>query len=121
MKVKSYTDLIAWQKAIALVTSIYAATRTFPKEEIYGLTSQMRRAAVSIPSNIAEGQGRGSTNEFIHFLGTAKGSLFELQTQVHLAKELGYLNQVQSKLLLESTHEIARILNGLINSLATPE
>jgi four helix bundle protein len=86
MKVKSYTDLIAWQKAIALVTSIYAATRTFPKEEIYGLTSQMRRAAVSIPSNIAEGQGRGSTNEFIHFLGTAKGSLFELQTQVHSQK-----------------------------------
>lgn len=117
MKVKAYTDLIAWQKAITLVKEIYAASKSFPKEEIYGLTSQLRRAAVSIPSNIAEGQGRGSKNEFIHFLGNAKGSLFELQTQVHIAKELGYVDQKRAKHLIEISDEIGRIINGLLNSL----
>jgi four helix bundle protein len=82
MKLKSYTELIVWQKAIVLVADVYRATKLFPKEEMYGLISQLRRAAVSVPSNIAEGQGRLSTGEFRHFLGNARGSLFEVQTQI---------------------------------------
>jgi four helix bundle protein len=117
MKVKAYNDLIAWQKAIALVKDIYAVTQRFPKEEIYGLTSQLRRAAVSIPSNIAEGQGRGSKNEFIHFLGNAKGSLFEVQTQVHIGRELNYMTDTDKKRLIDSSDEVGRIVNGLLNSL----
>lgn len=116
MKVKTYTDLIVWQKAILLVKDVYALTKAFPKEEIYGLTSQLRRAAVSIPSNIAEGQGRGSRNEFVHFLGMAKGSLCEVQTQIHIAKELGYIDPADEKRLVEGAHEVGRILNGLPNS-----
>src|SRR6266481_2364790 len=92
MKVKSYRDLIAWQKAIDMVTSVYKATANFPKDELYGLTSQLRRAAVSVPSNIAEGQGRRTTGEFIHFLGMARGSLNEVQTQTHVALKLGLMN-----------------------------
>ena len=88
----SYRDLIAWQKAMDLVTAIYRATAGFPRDEIYGLTSQLRRAAVSIPSNIAEGQGRQSTREFIHFLSIAYGSLNEAQTQILIAERLKYLN-----------------------------
>ena len=85
MTVQSFRDLIAWQKAIDLVAEIYEATKGFPKEEIYALTNQLRRAAVSVPSNIAEGQGRFSTSEFRHFLGNARGSLFEVQTQIVFA------------------------------------
>src|SRR3954463_12810195 len=117
MKVKAYTDLIAWKKAITLVKDVYAATKNFPRDEIYGLTSQLRRAAVSVPSNIAEGQGRGSTNEFRHFLGNSKGSLFEVQTQVHIAKELGYIEAAHAARLIESSDEVGRIINGLIKSL----
>ena len=117
MKLKAYNDLIAWQKAMVVVKEIYSVSKNFPKEEIYGLTSQLRRAAVSIPSNIAEGQGRGSKNEFIHFLGNAKGSLFEVQTQVHIAKELSYIDQKQAKHLIETSDEVGRIINGLLNSL----
>jgi four helix bundle protein len=91
-EVRSYNDLIAWQKGISFVTQIYACTSTFPREEMYGLTSQLRRAAVSIPSNIAEGHGRMTTGEYLHFLGNARGSLFEVRTQIHIAKELKFLN-----------------------------
>ena len=88
MEIMSYRDLIAWQKAMDLVTAIYRATAGFPRDEIYGLTSQLRRAAVSTPSNIAEGQGRQSTREFIHFLSIAYGSLNEAQTQILIAERL---------------------------------
>src|SRR5271165_2329316 len=89
---KSYRDLVAWQKAMDLVTAIYQITASFPKEELYGLTSQRRRAAVSVPSNIAEGQGRHGVAEFRHFLRQAGGSLMELESQVMIAERLCYLN-----------------------------
>src|SRR5512141_1943536 len=91
LPVRSYRDLIAWQKAIALVTEIYRSTHHFPDHERFGLTSQLRRVAVSVPSNVAEGQGRQSTGEFKQFLGHARGSLLEVETQVFIAENLGYL------------------------------
>jgi four helix bundle protein len=88
----SYKDLIEWRKAMELVTEIYRATREFPRDELYGLTNQLRRAAVSVPSNIAEGQARFSRKEFRHFLSHARGSLVEIETQLTIAQNLGYLN-----------------------------
>ncbi len=90
-KISSYKDLIVWQKSVELVTEIYAATSKFPRDEVFGLTSQLRRCAVSVPSNIAEGQGRASKGEFIQFLSHARGSLFELETQLLIVGKLGYL------------------------------
>jgi four helix bundle protein len=119
LPVRHFSDLIAWQKAMDLVTEIYRRTQVFPGHENYGLTGQMRRAAVSIPSNIAEGQGRGSTKEFIHFLRIAKGSLQELQTQVLIAQRLCYFGSEDVDFLMDLSSEIARILNGLIGSLTT--
>ncbi len=116
---KSYRDLIAWQKAIQLVTNIYKVTRQFPKEEIYGLTSQIRRAAVSIPSNIAEGQARLSKLEFKNFLSHARSSLVEVETLI--ARNLGYLSEPAADQLLKQTTEVARILNGLLNTVRTPQ
>jgi four helix bundle protein len=115
---QSYRDLIAWQKGIELVAAIYHVTKTFPKEELYGLTSQLRRAAVSIPSNVAEGQGRKSKAEFRHFLHNAAGSLMEVETQLTIATMLAYLERTKEAELLERTNELGRILNGLILSLA---
>lgn len=112
-----YKDLIVWQKAIELVTEIYRATKPFPKEEMYGLTNQLRRAAVSIPSNIAEGQGHLSDKEFRRFLGHARGSLMELETQTYIASNLDYLTKDRTKDLLEREAEVGRLLNGLLNSL----
>jgi four helix bundle protein len=89
--VRSYQELVVWQKAMGLVTAIYHSTRQFPKEELYGLTSQLRRSAVSVPSNIAEGQGKLSTGEFVQFLGHARGSLLEAETQIQLAHNLGFM------------------------------
>lgn len=100
-----------------LARAIYQATKAFPKEEMFGLTSQMRRAAVSVPSNIAEGQGRTSDKAFILFLGHARGSLFELETQAELAESLGYLKRDQLSQLLLATNELGRMLNGLMNSM----
>src|SRR5271155_4491500 len=88
----SYRDLIAWQKAKRVALDVYRFTRRFPKDEVYGLSSQMRRAAVSVPSNIAEGKGRYSQKEFVQFLFHARGSLLELQTQVSIARDLDYLD-----------------------------
>jgi four helix bundle protein len=93
MALKSYSELIAWQKAMDLVQTIYETVRVFPKEEIYGLTSQLKRAAVSVPSNIAEGQGRKSAREFIHHLSIAYGSLMEVEAQILIAVRLEYLSQ----------------------------
>jgi four helix bundle protein len=117
LPVRSYRDLIAWQKAIELVTEIYRATEGFPDSEPFGLTSQLRRAAVSVPSNVAEGQGRQSTGEFKQFLGHARGSLLEVETQIFIAGNLGYLSREQSASLIKRTEEVGRILNGLLNSL----
>ena len=115
---RSYRDLVAWQKAMDLVTATYRATAGFPKDELFGLTSQLRRAAVSIPSNIAEGQGRLSEKEFRYFLGQARGSLMEVETQLHIAENLGYLEREQTALLLQSCGEVGRILNGLLASVS---
>lgn len=116
MKVKSYTELIVWQKAMEFVVCMYRATQRFPKEELYGLTSQLRRSEVSVPSNIAEGQSRLSTAEFRHFLGNAKGSLSELQTQVTIAGLLNYIEAEQTSDLLKRLDEISRMPSGLLNS-----
>jgi len=113
---RSYQDLIAWKKAMSLVIEIYKGTKGLPKEELFGLTSQLRRAAVSVPSNIAEGQGRLSQGEFHQFLGQARGSLMEIETQVLIAQQLEYINEAQANSLLESCAEEGRILNGLIAS-----
>jgi four helix bundle protein len=114
---RSYQELIGWKKGIELVTDIYRLTQKFPKQEIYGLTSQIRRAAVSIPSNIAEGQGRMSRGEFKQFLGHARGSVFELESQVLIARNLAYLNMEEGEFLLERIAELGRVLNGLLKSL----
>ena len=113
----SYRDLVAWQKGLDLVVEIYRITEGFPKSEIYGLTSQLRRAAVSVPSNIAEGQAHFSKQEFRHFLRHSRGSLAEVETQLLIAHRLSYMGQPPTDKLLNSVSEIGRILNGLIASL----
>jgi len=115
--VKTYRDLIVWQKAMALVTEIYKITKSFPGREDYGLTSQVRRCAVSIPSNIAEGYGRHSRNEYIRFLQIALGSPYELQTQLEIAVNLEYLKKEEFDSLYESTREVERMLSVLIKRL----
>jgi four helix bundle protein len=117
MSLQSYRDLIAWQKAIDLAETVYQTTGQFPKRETYGLTSQIRRAAVSIPSNIAEGQGRRSTKDFLNFLGIAYGSLCELETQILLAIRFAYIDQATADKLFRDAAEVGRLMNGLMRSL----
>ncbi len=117
MAVRHYSDLIAWQKAMDLVVLVYEATEPFPPKERYGLTNQLRRAAVSVPSNIAEGQGRSTTRDFLRCLSIASGSLQELETQLLIARRLNYLEEPFRPGLFELTKEVARLLNGLRNSL----
>jgi four helix bundle protein len=112
---ESYRNLIAWQKAKSLALDVYRSTQQFPKHEIYGLSSQMRRAAVSIPSNIAEGKGRRSQADLAHFLYQARGSLLELETQISIAHDLDYIDPQSSKDLETKTGELGKILNGLLN------
>ena len=114
---QSYKDLIAWRKAMQLVTEVYRATNEFPRAELYGLTNLLRRAAVSVPSNIAEGQAHFSQKEFRHFLSHARGSLVEIETQLIIAQNLGYLQENDSRALLAKAGELGRILNGLIASI----
>jgi four helix bundle protein len=116
MTANRYQDLVAWQRAMALVQGIYAATATFPREELFGLQNQMRRSAVSVPSNIAEGQGRSTRGEFYQFLGHARGSLYEIETQITSASKLGYFSSDERDSLLLETCELGRVLNGLMNS-----
>ena len=106
-----------WQKAKALACEVYRVTEVFPKAEVYGLTSQMRRAAVSIASNIAEGQGRLTKGEFAQFLGHARGSLLELETQLDISQDLKFLEGSQFTQIDAHTAEVLRMLNGLIDSL----
>jgi len=113
----SYRDLIVWQKAITMVTEVYRHTQSFPREETYGLTSQIRRSAVSIASNIAEGPGRLSRREFRQFLGQARGSLIEMETQLTIAQNLGYLNAQSAMSLMTISGEVSRLLHGLIKSM----
>jgi four helix bundle protein len=115
--VKSYRDLFAWHKSMSLVTEVYSVTNRFPRDEMYGLTSQLRRASVSIPSNIAEGHGRATRGEYIQFLCHARGSLCEVETQIFIARKLGYLTKEQGQVILSMTDELGRILNGLIASI----
>ena len=117
MPVRNYSDLIAWQKAMDLVELIYKATAQFPREEIYGLTNQLRRAVVSVPSNIAEGQGRGSANDFRRFLAISYGSLREVETQVLIARRLHFLSDAQAERVLSLAGEVGRLVNGLSHSL----
>ncbi|MCO8123310.1 four helix bundle protein [Stieleria sp. TO1_6] len=114
---RHYRELIAWQKAMALVTHIYSITKGFPGDERFGLTSQMRRCAVSIRSNIAEGQARNTTGEFKQFIGIARGSVAELTTQILIAEQLGFLSA--PKQTIEMAEEVGRILTGLSQSLRT--
>lgn len=115
----SYRELIVWQKAMILAEQVYHLTQAFPKEELYGLVSQMRRAAVSVPSNIAEGQGRLHQAEFRQFLGLARGSLLELETQAELAVRLNYLAEAGRRELEQQSQEVLRMLNALISKLET--
>lgn len=117
MGVRSYRELVVWRKAMDLVKAIYDGTKTWPKEELYGLTSQIRRSAVSVPSNIAEGQGRTSTKEFLNHLSIAYGSLMEVETQVIIAQEQGYWSDREAEAPLERAAEVGRLINGLRNSL----
>jgi four helix bundle protein len=119
VKIKSHRDLIVWRKAMDLVVLVYKATESFPKHELYGLTNQIRRAASSVPANIAEGQGRRSKSEFRQFLGNARGSLLELDTHLELALRVNYLTAYQHERLREHLEEVGRILNGLLRSLAS--
>lgn len=116
-EIKSYRDLIVWQKSMKLVTEIYEATKTFPREEVYGLTSQIRRCAISIPSNIAEGYGRNSTGDYIRFLQIAVGSIFELQTQIEISANLKYLSAEIFSLLFNKTKEVELMLLALIRKI----
>ena len=115
--VKSYQQLVAWQKAMDLVVAVYKVTENFPQREVYGLTNQMRRAAVSIPSNIAEGQGRNTAKDFCNFLSIALGSIQELETQMTLSHRLGFLAEAELLPLMEHVGEVGRITNGLLTSL----
>ncbi len=114
--VVSYRDLVAWNKAMDLVTEIYRVTQGFPKGELFGLVGQLRRAAISIPSNIAEGKARLSKGEFRQFLGHARGSLAEVETQLLIAKNLTYLNADEANRTLVMVEEVGKVLNGLLSA-----
>jgi four helix bundle protein len=115
--VKSFRDLLVWQRAIQLSVAIYRLTQGFPREELYGLSSQIRLASVSVPSNIAEGHGRLNTGEYRQFLGIARGSNFELQTQLEIARALGF---GKSELLDEAeglSHEVGKMIHGILEGI----
>jgi four helix bundle protein len=113
MAIQTFRDLLVWQKAMVLVTNVYSLAKRFPKDELFGLTSQMRRSAVSVPSNIAEGYGRRSTQDYVRFLQISLGSLYELQTQLEIAGNLGYVSHDETKDILSTAREIERMLTSL--------
>ena len=116
-----YRELVVWQKAMQFVRDIYAATKKFPKEELFALTIQMRRCAISIPSNIAEGKGRYSRPDLLHFLMQARGSLYELETQTQIAADLKYLEEETKEVLLSECGEVGRLLNGMVRAFREKE
>lgn len=118
---ESYRDLRVWQRAMELVFGVYDVTRSFPKDELYGLVSQMRRAAVSVPSNIAEGKGRLTDRDRAHFYSQARGSLLELETQILIAQRLEYVFEARAKSLIETSAELGRMLNALIERIRPTE
>jgi len=118
--IKDFKDLIVWQKAMELVVEVYQLVKKLPKEELFALSDQMRRAAISIPSNIAEGQGRNSVKEYIRFLAIAKGSKAELETQLLLCVKVNYLNKVEIQTAINLIQEIGRMINTLQKSLKAP-
>ena len=118
-KAQGYRDLVAWQKGIAIAKEIYLLTKQLPADEKFGLVSQMRRAAVSVPSNIAEGKARHTTGEFIQFISHAEGSVAELDTQLTLCQDLGLLTQKESTAAANLLEELRRMLNGLRRELST--
>ena len=117
MKVNSYRDLLAWQMAMRLTEHVYRATGTFPNKETYALANQLQRAAVSVPSNIAEGHARSSTKDYLRFISIAMGSLAELETQLELSARLDYIDQPKLGELLAIADELGRMLQGLRKSL----
>jgi four helix bundle protein len=117
MSRSSFRDLRVWQEAMALTVEVYKSTVKFPRHELYGLTQQMRRAAVSVPSNIAEGKGHYSDKEFSRFLFHARGSLLELQTQLQIAEQLQYFSEGDGRRLTAMAEDVGRALSGLIGSL----
>ncbi len=121
MSITHYQDLIVWQRAMDLVQEVYGLVRLLPRDELYALSSQMRRAAISIPSNIAEGQQRNSTKEFANFLSYAKGSVAELETQLILCVRLNYLRQEQINTSINECKAVGKMLNALIASLPTKD
>jgi four helix bundle protein len=117
LAIRNYTDLVAWQKAMDFAEKVYEVSSCFPRDELYGLTRQLRDAAVSVPSNIAEGQGRMSDREFVHFLRIAHGSLREAETQIHLCGRLRYIGDQPRISLLELAAEVGRLINGLMRTI----
>lgn len=116
-RIQSYKDLIVWQKSIHLIKLIYETTRSFPEEEKFGLISQIRRSAISIPSNIAEGYGRGSSKSYGQFLSIARGSLFELETQLYIARELQFISAEKFSSIEILNSEVGKMLNALMMKL----
>lgn len=117
MRYRDYKDLIVWQKAMDLTVEVYALVKRLPKEELFALSDQMRRAVISIPSNIAEGEGRNSDKELIKFLLIARGSLWELSTQIEICERLGYLEQYETTVATDLITEISKMLNALLASI----
>ena len=117
MKINSYRNLIVWQKSVALVTDIYTLTKSFPQEEKFGIVSQLNRASVSIPSNIAEGWGRESSKNYLQFLRISRGSLMETETLLEISKNLNYINDSEFKVISDNIEEVSKILQGLIKSI----
>jgi four helix bundle protein len=115
-----FRDLLVWQKSMHLAVEIYKLTKDFPREEIYGLTSQIRKSAISVPSNIAEGHGRLNAGEFRQFLGIARGSTYELQTQLELAQSLGLASSDQIETASRLSQEIGRMIHALLGSIKIP-
>jgi four helix bundle protein len=117
VKINSYRNLIVWQKSVALVTDIYTLTKSFPQEEKFGIVSQLNRASVSIPSNIAEGWGRKSSKNYLQFLRISRGSLMETETLLEISKNLNYINEREFKVISDNIEEVSKILQGLIKSI----
>jgi four helix bundle protein len=114
-----YRELKGWQRSMDLVSEVYALTKSFPSDEVFGLTSQLRRSAVSVPANIAEGQGRLHRGDFLHHLSMARGSLSETETHLQIASRLGYVQDEAVAAIWALCQEVGRLLNGLIRSLGT--
>lgn len=117
MTIQTYRDLVAWQKSMDLVVEVYRLTRQMPKDELFGLTSQMRRAVTSIPANIAEGYGRLHRKEYLNHLSIARGSLMEVETQLQIMVRLEYITREQVRPAWDLSQEVGRLLNALLRSL----